>query len=392
MALARDSGGLPEVIAAFAKLGCVSFGGPIAHLGYFRAEFVDKRRWLDDAQYADLVALSQFLPGPSSSQVVFALGLQRAGFVGALCATACFTLPSALLMIVFALSAARMGDLHGAAWLHGLKLASVAVVAQAVWGMGKKLCPDRARVALCILASALVLLVPLAAAQVLAIALGAAFGCWLYRDLPLPVAEPAPGRRGGAVALAVWALLLAALPVLAAASGWRALAQVDSFYRAGSLVFGGGHVVLPLLRAELVPRGFIGDDAFLAGYAAAQALPGPLFTFAAYLGAVIDPHAAWSGGLRCMLALFLPGWLLIYGALPFWKKLRAQPWAQAALSGANAAVVGVLLAALYTPVFHDSVHTPRDFVVAAIGFVLLEHWRVSPGLVVLGMAGCEQLL
>jgi chromate transporter len=394
VAAPRGAQALLEVAAVFSRLGCMSFGGPVAHLGYFRAELVAKRAWIDDARYADLVALCQFLPGPASSQVVFALGLQRAGLLGALIASLCFTLPSALLMIGFALGAARLGSLEQAAWLHGLKLASVAVVAQAVWGMGKKLCPDRARLTLCVAVAALVLLKPFAAVQVFAIALGGLVGYALYRDLPLPAAESEPSAvtrhaRLGAVVLGVWALLLAALPLMAAATPLRSLVHFDSFYRAGSLVFGGGHVVLPLLRAELVPRGWISDDKFLAGYAAAQAIPGPLFSFAAYLGTVMG---GWSNGFWCLFAIFLPAWLLIGGALPFWQRVRGTRWAQAALAGANAAVVGVLLAALYTPVFSDSVHAPREFALALIGFVSLEVWRVSPGLVVLGMALAGQLL
>jgi chromate transporter len=389
---------LLEVAAIFLRLGCMSFGGPIAHLGYLRAELVTKRKWLDDAHYADLVALCQFLPGPASSQVVFALGLMRAGLFGALLASLCFTLPSALLMIGFAVGAAQLGSVSEAAWLHGLKLASVAVVAQAVWGMGKKLCPDRARVSLCIGAASLTLLWPYAAGQVCAIALGGAAGYRLYRGQTPTAAEASASAKIGstrvaATVLGLWALLLAVLPLMAAALPSRELAELDSFYRSGSLVFGGGHVVLPLLRAELVPRGWLSDDMFLAGYAAAQAVPGPLFTFAAYLGAVIaEGGASWSNGFWCLFAIFLPAWLLIGGALPFWQRLRSQAWAQAALAGANAAVVGVLLAAFYQPVWSGSVHAPRDFVLALIGFACLELWRAPAGLVVLGMALAGQLL
>lgn len=396
---ARKNGwrALLEVAAIFLRLGCMSFGGPIAHLGYFRAELVTKRSWLDDAQYADLVALCQFLPGPASSQVVFALGLQRAGLAGAFIASLCFTLPSALLMITFAVGAAHFGSLNEAPWLHGLKLASVAVVAQAVWGMGKKLCPDRTRMSVCIGAAALTLLWPFAAGQVCAIALGGVLGYWLYRDQPLSAAAAASSNVGStriaAGVLGFWAVLLVGLPLLAAAVPSRELAELDSFYRSGSLVFGGGHVVLPLLRAELVPRGWLSDDLFLAGYAAAQAVPGPLFTFAAYLGAAMGGEAnAWTNGFWCLFALFLPAWLLIGGALPFWQRLRSQRWAQAALAGANAAVVGVLLAAFYQPVFSGSVHAPRDFVLAVVGFGCLELWRAPAGLVVLGMAAAGSLL
>ncbi|MBN9162151.1 MAG: chromate efflux transporter [Myxococcales bacterium] len=394
--------GLAEVAGTFLRLGCLSFGGPIAHLGYLRAEIVEKRRWLDDAHYGDLVALCQFLPGPASSQVVFALGMHRAGILGALVASACFTLPSALLMIGFAYGAARVGDPGGAGWLHGLQLAAVAVVAQAVWGMGKKLCPDRARVSVCILSAAVLLAMPGAVAQLGVIALGGVIGWWLYRDT-ISVGA-APSTSGGsaswlsahlfaAAALVTFAALLVVLPALASATGSRSAAVFDSFYRSGSLVFGGGHVVLPLLRAEIVPRGWLSDDRFLAGYAAAQALPGPMFAFSAYLGAAMGPGpASWANGFWCLLALFLPAWLLIGGALPFWHRLRTKRWAQAALAGANAAVVGVLLAALYDPVFAESVHGTRDVVAALIAFGLLEHWKAPPWLVVAGMAATGQWL
>lgn len=389
---------LLEVAGAFLRLGCLSFGGPIAHLGYLRAEFVEKRKWLDDAHYGDLVALCQFLPGPASSQVVFALGMQRAGLVGALVASACFTLPSALLMIGFAYGVARASDLNGAGWLHGLKLAAVAVVAQAVWGMGKKLCTDRARISLCIGSAAVLLAMPGAIAQLGVIAFGGLVGWRLYRDTiavgAVPGGTTGPrGHVGAAAALVAFFALLVALPALASATGSHHLAVFDSFYRSGSLVFGGGHVVLPLLRAEIVPRAWLTDDQFLAGYGAAQALPGPMFAFSAYLGAAMSPGpTSWLNGLWCLLGIFLPAWLLIGGALPFWHRLRAKRWAQAALAGANAAVVGVLLAALYSPVFTESVRGPRDVVAALLAFGLLEQWKVPPWLVVAGCAAAGQWL
>lgn len=390
--------GLLEVAAAFLRLGCLSFGGPIAHLGYLRAEFVEKRKWLDDAHYGNLVALCQFLPGPASSQVVFALGMQRAGLLGALVASACFTLPSAILMIGFAYGVARASDLNGVGWLHGLKLAAVAVVAQAVWGMGKKLCTDRARLSLCIGSAAVLLAVPGAIAQLGLIAFGGLVGWRLYRDTIAVGAVPGgtTGPRGhvaAAAALVAFFALLVALPGLASATRSHHLAVLDSFYRSGSLVFGGGHVVLPLLRAEIVPRAWLTDDQFLAGYAAAQALPGPMFAFSAYLGAAMSPGpTSWLNGLWCLLGIFLPAWLLIGGALPFWHRLRAKRWAQAALAGANAAVVGVLLAAFYNPVFTESVHGPRDVVAALLAFGLLVHWKVPPWLVVAGCAAAGQWL
>jgi chromate transporter len=391
-------GRLVEVAATFLKLGCVSFGGPIAHLGYLRAELVDKRRWLDDAHYADLVALCQFLPGPASSQVVFALGMHRARLLGALLASLCFTLPSALLMIGFAYGIAAAADLRGAGWLHGLKLAAVAVVAQAVWGMGKKLCPDRARVSICIVAAGVVLGFTGALAQVGVIAGGGLLGFWLYRHAEtttLPPDAPPLARRhlAAATALGLFLVLLLVLPVIATATGSREVAVFDSFYRSGSLVFGGGHVVLPLLRAEVVPNGWLGDDQFLAGYGAAQALPGPLFTFAAYLGTAMSSGAhAWTNGLWCLLAIFLPAWLLIGGALPFWRRLRTKPSARAALAGANASVVGVLLAALYDPVITEGIRDKLDVAAALSAFVLLEHWKVPPWLIVIAMAAVGQWL
>ena len=388
---------LPEIAGAFLKLGSMSFGGPVAHLSYFREEFVTKRRWLDDGAYADLVALCQFLPGPASSQVVFALGMQRGGIVGALLASICFTFPSAVLMILFAYGVTAIGDLRHGGWLHGLKLAAVAVVAQAVWGMGKKLCPDRARITLALAAAASVLLIPNSLGQIGVIAAGAVAGWWLYRK---EVETTAQGESGlarhhlwAAATLIVFGVLLISLPVIALSSAHKEVRLFDSFYRAGSLVFGGGHVVLPLLRAEVVPPGLIADDAFLAGYGAAQAVPGPLFTFAAYLGTVImgEPHA-WIGGLVCLLGIFLPAWLLIGGALPFWHFLRSKAWTQAALRGANAAVVGVLLAALYNPVWKEGVTNARDVAVAFVAFACLETWRVPPWLVVILTAAAGQWL
>jgi len=388
--------GLLEVAAAFLRLGCLSFGGPIAHLGYLRAEFVERRDWLGDANYGDLVALCQFLPGPASSQVVFALGMKRAGLPGALVASVCFTLPSALLMLAFAYGVAQASDLKSAGWLHGLKLAAVAVVAQAVWGMGKRLCTDRARISLCIGSAAVLLAAPGAVVQLCVIAVGGIVGWWLYRDtIPVGSSPSGPigarGHIGATAALVAFAALLVVLPALAAATGSHELAVFDSFYRSGSLVFGGGHVVLPLLRAEIVPRGWLTDEQFLAGYGAAQALPGPLFAFSAYVGAAMAPGSgSWLNGFWCLLAIFLPAWLLIGGTLPFWDRLRTKRWAQSALAGANAAVVGVLLAALYTPVFTESVRGPRDIVAALLAFGLLEQWKAPPWLVVAASAAAGQ--
>jgi chromate transporter len=311
-----------------------------------------------------------------------ALGIMRAGLPGALAAWLGFTIPSALALILFAYGVAELGDLRNAAWLHGLKIVAVAVVAQAVWGMARTLCPDRNRASLAVAAALMVFAIPTAVGQIGAIALGGLIGWRL-----LPGTAGAIGhhlgisvaRSTGIASLALFAVLLVALPFLASATGDQSIKLVDSFYRSGSLVFGGGHVVLPLLQAEVVPPGWVSNDAFLAGYGAAQAVPGPLFTFAAYLGAVID---GWRGGLICLVAIFLPSFLLVVGALPFWDALRRRGAVQSALRGINAAVVGLLLAALYTPVWTSAIHAPADFAIGVCAFLLLAFWRVPPWIVV----------
>lgn len=388
---------LAEVCAAFLKLGSTSFGGPVAHIGYVRAECVERRAWLSDDEYADTVALCQFLPGPASSQLVFALGMRRAGIAGALAASLCFLLPSALMMIAFAYGVAALGDLRGAGWLHGLKLAAVAVVAQAVWAMGVKLCPDKPRRTICLLAAALLLVMPGTLGQVAVIVAGAVAGARIYRDMEAPpapaVIERARGHVAAVSALVAFAALLVVPKLVASATGDKSIAVFDALVRPGALVFGGGHVVLPLLREAIVPKGWMTDDAFLAGYGAAQAVPGPLFSFAGYLGAVIHGgRGAWVGGLWGLFAIFLPGWLVIAGALPFWHQLRAKVWMQAALRGANAAVVGVLLAALHTPVFTEGVKNARDIAAAIVAFGLLEHWKAPPWVVVVLSAAAGQWL
>lgn len=389
-----EHGSLLEVAGTFLCLGATSFGGPVAHLGYFHRELVTKRRWLDDARYSDLVALCQFLPGPASSQVAFALGMQRAGFWGAAIASFCFTAPAALLMVGFAYGVARV-DVGRAGWLHGIKLAAAAVVMQAVWAMGKKLCPDRPRISIAVVSAATLLVLPGALPQLGVIAAGAGAGWVLYRevggssDTATRLTKTPPGA---AAALAAYLLLLLGLPMIAPRLDSFAIATFDAFYRSGALVFGGGHVVLPLLRAEVVPRGWLSDAHFLAGYGAAQAMPGPLFSFAAYLGAAMSERWRWVDACWCVFALFLPGWLLIGGALPFWHRLRGMAGAKRMLLGANAAVVGVLLSALYSPVFTEGVHTATDAAMVALAYLLLEHWKVAPWLLVAGAAAVGQWL
>ncbi len=366
------------------RLGLTSFGGPAAHLGYFHETYVHRRRWLDEATYADLVALCQFLPGPASSQAGIAIGTLRAGLLGGVLAWVGFTLPSAVALVLLAAGVRAAGVDAGAGWLHGLKLAAVAVVALAVWSMARTLAPDRPRASLAIAAAIAALLAPHPLVQVAVILAAAVAGRWLT---PAPVAMPVThhelpvSRRVGAVCLALFALLLAALPLLRGAG--HDAAVFDAFFRTGALVFGGGHVVLPLLQAEVVEPGWVSTEAFTAGYGAAQAVPGPLFTFAAYLGAVMD---GVRGAALATAAIFLPSFLLVWGAMPWWQALRARPALQQALRGAGAAVVGLLLAALYDPVWTSAVHAPRDLALVLAAFALLAWWRLPPWMVVAGCA------
>lgn len=379
----RDRSAL-EVLLAFLKLGFTSFGGPIAHIGYFREEMVVRRRWIDDAQYTDLVALCQFLPGPASSQVGFSLGLIRAGYWGALAAWVGFTLPSAMLLTAFAYGAGALGGPIGFGVLHGLKLVAVAIVAQAVWGMARTLCPDRQRASIACLAALLILANTSSLAQIGAILLGGIAGFWFCRasapilagSLGVPVS-----RRVGVLALTSFFALFAALPALGALSHDAEL--FDAFYRSGALVFGGGHVVLPLLSKAFVTPGWVSQDSFLAGYGAAQAVPGPLSTFAAYLGAVVEPSHRIAGAALGLIGIFLPGFLLLVGTLPFWDGFRQRVGAQAIMRGINAAVVGLLGAALYNPLWISSVRSSGDFALALVGFVLLIAWRTPPLIVVI---------
>ena len=383
------------VFRIFLRLGLTSFGGPVAHIGYFRDEFVIRRRWLSERSYADLVALCQFLPGPASSQVGIALGMLRSGFAGALAAWAGFTLPSAIMLVLFA-SSVSTGSIFPAGALHGLKVVAVAVVAQAVWGMARNLCTDTPRISIAATATCIVLAWPNAWGQIGAIAAAALVGLvWsrpiqdLAHDaLPIPVS-----RRAGILSLGLFFSLLVGLPVLLDVYPSQILAIIDAFYRTGSLVFGGGHVVLPLLQAATVPNGWVPNESFLAGYGAAQAVPGPLFSFAAFIGAsmIVRPNG-WIGALVGLIAIFVPSFLLVIGALPFWEQLRRNMRAQAALAGINAAVVGMLLAALYQPVWTSAVVKPQDFGLALIAFVALMFWKLPPWLVVLGTGAAGWLL
>lgn len=391
--MADDSGRSSplEILGIFLRLGLTSFGGPVAHLGYYRSEFIERRGWLDEAGFADLLALSQFLPGPSSSEFGFAVGLLRAGLPGALCAWIGFTLPSALIMGALGFGVAHMGDLARAAWLHGLMLVACAVVALAVWQMATRLANDVPRGALALIAAGMTLALPAAWGQLVAIAFGAAAGWRLLpgdaRHTALPFAPPVP-RAAAIASLIAFAALLALLPIVTAATGSTALRLFDGFYRSGSLVFGGGHVLLPLLDAVVVPKGWVSQDTFLAGYGAAQALPGPLFTFATFLGVTMQPPpGGLVGGVIALVAIFLPGMLLIIGTLPFWSELRANRAMQSALKGVNAAVVGLLLAALYRPVFLSAVFGWTDLAFAIAALILLR-LRVPPwAVVILGALG-----
>lgn len=385
-----------EVFLVFLRLGCTSFGGPVAHLGYLHDECVQRRRWLDGAEYADLLALCQFLPGPASSQLVFALGRHRAGLAGALLASAGFILPSAFLMILFAGGLLRWGQHPGAGWLQGLKIAAVAVVAKAVWMMGRRLCPDLLRVGLALAAALLVLLLATAWSQIAALLAGAVVGWIALRSAAVaPAPASTPSRRSlvtGGGALLLWAALLLVLPFIP----WSpngAGAVFTGFYRAGSLVFGGGHVVLPLLREIVVPPGWTTDDIFLAGYGAAQAVPGPLFSFTACLGVLLHAGPGGiAGGFWALFAIYLPAWLLIGGALPFWDRLRRLPPLRAALAGANAAVVGLLLAAFYRPVWTTAIHDWRALALAVAAFAALHFWARPAWMVVVAAALLGQLL
>jgi len=373
---------LMDILLISTRLGLTSFGGPTAHLGYFHQEYVRRRKWIDEKSFADLVALAQFLPGPASSQVGIGIGVMRAGVFGGIVSFLGFTLPSVIVLIIFALFLTKV-DIGNAGWIHGLKIVAVAVVAHAILGMAKKLTPDLKRMAIALFALTVTLIWQTAFTQVSVILLAALFGFLLYKQHEkdeevswrFPIA-----KRVSVICLLLFFGLLIFLPILRETTGFFWIAMFDSFYRSGSLVFGGGHVVLPLLEQEFVPTGWVSEEAFLAGYGATQAVPGPLFTFAAYLGAVMK---GWQGGLIATIAVFLPAFLLILGALPFWDSLRNNPKVKGAIMGVNAAVVGILTSAFYHPIWTGSILTPIDFVLASILFSMLVYWKLPPWIVVL---------
>ncbi len=391
----RHPGTTAEVFWVFLRLGLTSFGGPVAHLAYFREAFVQRRRWLSDEAYADLVALCQFLPGPGSSQVSMVIGLRRAGWSGLLAAWVAFTLPSAILLVAFAYGVAAFGDVSGAGWLDGVKAAAVAVVAQAVIQMARTLTPDLSRLVIAAVGAGVLLVVASPVTQIAVIVLGGLVGwLWLRPDHPEAVRTLARvSHRGGVLALTAFTTLLVALPVLAAVTDDPALRLADIFYRTGALVFGGGHVVLPLLEAQTVQTGLLDGDTFLAGYGAAQAVPGPLFTFSAYLGASMEsaPNGVL-GAAIALVAVFLPAGLLVVGVLPFWDRLRQAPAARSVVMGVNAAVVGILAAALYDPVITHGLVSPGTVAIAVAVFVSQWWSRVPIWVAVVAAAVLGQLL
>jgi chromate transporter len=392
----KSQGSFLEVLAVSTRLGLTSFGGPIAHLGYFHEEYVKRRKWIDEQSYSDLVALCQFLPGPASSQVSIAIGIARARLAGGIAAWIGFTLPSAVALIAFAFGVGTFADSSDVGWLHGLKVVAVAVVAQAVWGMARSLCPDRERATMAILASIVMLAWPSAMGQLSSIAVAGVIGSRIFPGTTSSSVSSMRFPIGKNLAIAAWVIfftLLVGLPVVRQMYASHAIEVFDSFFRVGSLVFGGGHVVLPLLQAEVVGSGWVMNEQFVAGYGATQAVPGPLFTFAAYLGAVMNSEPnGWTGAFLALVAIFLPSFLLVIGALPFWDVLRTTPIFQSALKGINSAVVGLLLAALYNPVWASAIYSPADFALSLVAFSLLMFWKCPPWLVVvLTAAGGEAI-
>lgn len=387
----RSVKSLLEILMVSIRLGLTSFGGPTAHLGYFHEEYVRRRKWMDEKSYADLVALAQFLPGPASSQVGIGIGVMRAGVLGGITSFIGFTLPSVIALILFALLLNEF-DVGNAGWIHGLKIVAVAVIAHAIIGMAKKLTPDLKRKAIALFALIGTLLWQTALTQVSIILIAALFGFLLFKQHQQNnevISQFPISKKVSAICLLLFFGLLLLLPLFREATQSDWVAMFDSFYRSGALVFGGGHVVLPLLEQEFVPTGWLSEEAFLAGYGATQAVPGPLFTFAAYLGAVMK---GWQGGFIATIAVFLPALLLIFGALPFWDQLRNNPNIKGAIMGVNAAVVGILISALYTPIWTSTILMPIDFALAAILFSMLAYWKLPPWVIVLTGAISGSLL
>lgn len=387
---------LTNIFIIFLRLGCTSFGGPIAHLAYFREEFVVKRKWLSDQSYSDLIALCQFLPGPASSQVGMALGAMRGGIVGALISWFAFSLPSVLILTLFALYFSEISNAVGSDWIQGLKVVAVAVVAQALWGMGKSLCPDAKRASIAIFSAITILWFPGLYVQLAVILASGLAGKALidiqietqkHNSILIPI-----GNKTGALLLSIFFIGLLLIPVLAITTSHGVITLFDSFYRAGSLVFGGGHVVLPMLQVEVVPTGVISNEQFLAGYGVAQAVPGPLFTFASYVGAASSTFpSGWQGALVATVGIFMPAFLLVLGSLPFWQQLRNRNDMQSVLAGINASVVGILLAAFYNPVWTSGILSPEDFSLALLCFCMLTYWKVPVYWVVLFSAIASSL-
>lgn len=379
-----------QIFVIFLKLGLTSFGGPVAHLGYFREAFVVRHRWLSEQAYADLVALCQFLPGPASSQAGLSIGLSRSGYRGALAAWAGFTLPSAIVLVLVAYGYQSLGQIVPYGVLAGLKIVALAVVAQAVWGMANNLCQGTLRISLMLLSACVVLVSGSTLSQIGVMMIAALVGLFLIRPDSPGANEGlniAISRKAGILWLMGFFLLLTGLPLMQQLFPGQLLAMIDAFYRAGALVFGGGHVVLPLLQAQTVASHWVSADAFLAGYGVAQAVPGPLFTFSAFLGASMQQEPAGiTGAIICLLAIFLPSFLLVFAALPFWQGIRSSHKARSALAGVNAAVVGILLAALYDPVWTSSIHSPGEFAFALVACVALIYWKLKPWAVVIGAA------
>jgi chromate transporter len=389
--MSKPKGSLMEIWKASTKLGLTSFGGPVAHLAYFKEEYIDRKKWLDDKTYADIIALCQFLPGPASSQVGIAIGMLRGGLLGGIVSWIGFTVPSIVVLVLFALLYQSF-DLGDANFIHSLKVVAAAVVLHALIGLGKKLTPDRSRIAIAMASALILLLYPSAWMQLLIILAAGLFGWKMFSNLTESKIQPFPvtfSKKVGVISLGVLISLLALLPILAKNTENMFIQLFDTFFRVGSLVFGGGHVVLPMLEREVVPTGWLTANEFLAGYGMAQAVPGPLFTFASYLGTML---AGISGAIVATAGIFLPSFLFLMAALPFLNELRKQPAFQGVLTGVNASVVGILLAAFYDPVLKSSILEGADFALAAILFALLHFFKVPAWAIVLIGVGAGAII